>query len=85
MNENQDGMNPEDFSEFLREFLSKQNGIDAEALAKAAGIPNDPKALEQMLKNPDEGTGTLDGMINGFANKVADALIAERDEESDEA
>jgi hypothetical protein len=41
--------------------------------------------LEQMLKNPDEGTGTLDGMINGFANKVADALIAERDEESDEA
>ncbi len=51
MNENQNGMNPDDFSEFLREFLSKQNGIDPEALAKAAGIPNDPKAIEQMLRN----------------------------------
>lgn len=51
MNDKPGGMNPEDFSEFLREFLSKQNGIDPEQLAKAAGIPNDPQALEQMLKN----------------------------------
>ncbi len=41
--------------------------------------------LEQMLVNPDEGTGTLDEMINKFANQVVDALIAERDEDDNKA
>ena len=72
MNENQDGMNPEDFSEFLREFLSKQNGIDPEALAKAAGIPNDPKALEQMLKNFSAAmTANAEGGNGGVNWKLA--------------
>jgi putative hydrolase len=72
VNENPNGMNPDDFSEFLREFLSKQNGIDPEALAKAAGIPNDPKALEQMLKNFSAAmTANAEGGNGGVNWKLA--------------
>ena len=58
MNENQDGMNPEDFSEFLREFLSKQNGIDAEALV-AAGITEDMVRLSVGLEDAGDLIGDL--------------------------
>lgn len=51
-NENPDksnGMNPDDFEAFMRQFLSGESGIDNEQLAKAAGLPTDPAALAAML------------------------------------
>lgn len=41
--------NPEDFQEFLQKFLAGQGGMDPAALAAAAGLPNDPKALAQVI------------------------------------
>jgi hypothetical protein len=46
VNENQ--QEPEDFEAILRKFLSGQP-LDPEQLAKAAGLPMDPKALQEML------------------------------------
>jgi putative hydrolase len=43
------GMNPDDFEAFMRQFLSGESGIDNEQLAKAAGLPTDPAALAAML------------------------------------
>ncbi len=42
--------NPEDeFRDMLREFLSGNSGFDAEKLAGAAGLPNDPAMLRQLM------------------------------------
>ncbi len=43
-----EGSNPEDFAEFLRKFLAGEQGLDAAELAKAAGLPNDPKMLAEL-------------------------------------
>jgi putative hydrolase len=40
--------NPEDFAEFLRKFLAGEGGLDAQELARAAGLPNDPKMLSEL-------------------------------------
>ena len=60
-----DGLNPQDFEAFMREFLEKgASGMDVEKLAAAAGLPNDPAQLAAMLSqlrsalnqsNPDGG------------------------------
>ena len=61
-----DGSNPEDFAEFLRKFLAGESGLNTEELARAAGLPNDPKMLAELAKqiqqaleaanaNPDAG------------------------------
>jgi hypothetical protein len=39
---------PEDFEALLRKFLAGQQ-LDPEQIAKAAGLPIDPKALQEML------------------------------------
>lgn len=54
MNDNQNpnesnGMNPDDFEAFMRQFLSGELGNDSEQLGKAAGLPADPAALAAML------------------------------------
>ncbi|MFM1983628.1 MAG: hypothetical protein RL723_63 [Actinomycetota bacterium] len=54
MNDNQNpnesnGMNPDDFEAFMRQFLSGELGNDSEQLGKAAGLPTDPAALAAML------------------------------------
>lgn len=42
--------NPEDeFRDMLREFLSGNSAIDPNQLAGAAGLPNDPAAIQQLL------------------------------------
>ena len=42
--------NPEDeFRDMLREFLSGNSGFDPEKLAGAAGLPNDPAVLRQLM------------------------------------
>lgn len=45
-----DGLDPQDFEAFMREFLEKgASGMDVEKLAAAAGLPNDPAQLAAML------------------------------------
>lgn len=44
------GLNPEDFEAFLRDFMSGQSGLDPAQLAAAAGLPNDPEALNQLIE-----------------------------------
>ena len=41
--------NPKDFQEFLQKFMAGQEGMDPAALAAAAGLPNDPQALAQVI------------------------------------
>ncbi|MFM1927388.1 MAG: hypothetical protein RLZ06_964, partial [Actinomycetota bacterium] len=45
-----EGLDPQDFEAFMREFLEKgASGMDVEKLAAAAGLPNDPAQLAAML------------------------------------
>jgi len=45
-----EGINPEEFQKFLRDFLEKgAQGIDAEKLAEAAGLPKDPRVLAELI------------------------------------
>ncbi|QAY73593.1 zinc-dependent metalloprotease [Agromyces protaetiae] len=45
-----EGASPEDeFRDMFREFLSGSGGMDAANLAKAAGLPNDPAALQAIF------------------------------------
>lgn len=49
-NENMpDGFDPEDFAKFLQELLSGNGNINAEELARVAGLPNDPAAIQALL------------------------------------
>ena len=41
--------NPADFQAFLQKYLNNPNSFDAAELAKAAGLPQDPEQLKQML------------------------------------
>lgn len=47
-NQNPD-FDPEDFAKFLSELLSGDGQIDAEELAKIAGLPNDPETLKALI------------------------------------
>jgi putative hydrolase len=50
MAENESGNNQDDeFRDMLREFLSGNSSIDPSQLAGAAGLPNDPAAIQQLL------------------------------------
>ena len=64
MNDNQNpdksnGMNPDDFEAFMRQFLSGEAGFDAEALAKAAGLPNDPASMAALLEQLKQTMSSL--------------------------
>ena len=58
------GMNPEDFEAFLRDFMSGQSGLDPAQLAAAAGLPNDPAALNQLI---EQIRGALGGLKDAGA------------------
>ncbi|MFM5951286.1 MAG: zinc-dependent metalloprotease [Micrococcales bacterium] len=45
-----DGFNPDDFAKFLQELLSGNGQINAEELARVAGLPNDPLVLQALIK-----------------------------------
>lgn len=47
-NQNAD-FDPEDFAKFLSELLSGNGEIDAQELAKIAGLPDDPEALKALI------------------------------------
>lgn len=61
-----EGINPEDFQKFLRDFLEKgAQGIDAEKLAEAAGLPKDPRVLAELIAQLQNAIGSMkDGGIN---------------------
>ena len=61
-----EGINPEDFQKFLRDFLEKgAQGIDAEKLAEAAGLPKDPRVLAELISQLQNAIGSMkDGGIN---------------------
>ena len=75
-----EGINPEDFQKFLRDFLEKgAQGIDAEKLAEAAGLPKDPKVLAELISQLQNALGSMkDGDINWKASSdQARALAAQ--------
>lgn len=44
-----DGFDPDDFAKFLQELLSGNGNINAEELARVAGLPNDPAVIQALL------------------------------------
>lgn len=57
---NNEGINPEDFEAFMRDFLAKgANGMDLEALAKAAGLPQDPAQLSALMAQLNKAFGQM--------------------------
>lgn len=46
----EDNFDPEAFAEFLRKFLEQQGGMDPEQLAAAAGLANDPRAMQEFIR-----------------------------------
>lgn len=44
-----DGFDADDFAKFLQELLSGNGNINAEELAKIAGLPNDPAVIQALL------------------------------------
>jgi len=75
-----EGINPEDFQKFLKDFLEKgAQGIDAEKLAEAAGLPKDPKVLAELIGQLQNALGSMkDGGVNWkVAADQARALAAQ--------
>lgn len=44
-----DGFDPDDFAKFLQELLSGNGNLNAEELARVAGLPNDPAVIQALL------------------------------------
>lgn len=70
---------PEDFEAMLRKFLAGEP-IDPEQLARAAGLPSDPAALQEMLAQlssailpGDAGSGVNWELVETTARKIAKA------------
>jgi putative hydrolase len=59
-------MNPEDFEKFLKDFMAGKGG-DAAELAAAAGLPNDPKLIAQMVEQLQAALGSQEN-ANGAVN-----------------
>jgi putative hydrolase len=64
MNDNQNpgdpnGMNPDDFEAFMRQFLNRGGGIDPEQLAEAAELAKDPAAMAAMLEQIKRAMSSL--------------------------
>ena len=77
-----DGFNPDDFAKFLQELLSGNGNINAEELAKVAGLPNDPAVvqalLEQLKRAISQGDSETVGGVNWtVANQQALAAAHE--------
>jgi putative hydrolase len=54
----------DDFRDMLREFLSGNSSIDPSQLAGAAGLPNDPAAIQQLIGQLQNAIRNTDGGIN---------------------
>ncbi|GAA1442790.1 zinc-dependent metalloprotease [Leifsonia poae] len=54
----------DEFRDMLREFLSGNSSIDPSQLAGAAGLPNDPASIQQLLGQLQNAIRSTDGGIN---------------------
>jgi putative hydrolase len=54
----------DEFRDMLREFLSGNSSIDPSQLAGAAGLPNDPASIQQLLGQLQNAIRSSDGGIN---------------------
>lgn len=68
--------NSEEFEKMLRQFLDSGEHFDISELAKAAGLPGDPAAIEKMLAQLHEALsqgneGITESMVRDAATKVA--------------
>ena len=74
--EDPDSQNPEDeFRDMLRDFLAGNTDIDPAKLAGAAGLPNDPEMVAQLiaqLQNALQNSG--DGINWGLALEQAKSI-----------
>ena len=60
--------NPDDFAEFLRKFLAGEAGLNAEELARAAGLPNDPKMLSELSNQIQQALAAANANPNAGVN-----------------
>ncbi|WP_223695201.1 zinc-dependent metalloprotease [Leifsonia poae] len=54
----------DEFARLLREFLSGNSSIDPSQLAGAAGLPNDPASIQQLIGQLQNAIRSTDGGIN---------------------
>jgi putative hydrolase len=67
----------DEFREMLRKFLAGDSDIDASKLASAAGLPNDPALLKQLMDQLQNALSSSDDGINwGLAEEQAQASAA---------
>src|SRR5690554_6131912 len=73
----------QDFLAILREMLSNQSGLDPEQLAGAAGLPNDPEQIAQLIRQLQSALqNSGDGINWGLALDQAKARAAMEPTES---
>lgn len=73
----------EDFLAMLREMLSNQSGVDPQQLASAAGLPNDPEQIAQLIRQLQSALqNSGDGINWGLALDQAKARAATEPVES---
>lgn len=63
-----DDFNPDDFAKFLSELMNGNGNINAEELAKVAGLPNDPKIIEALLEQLKQAITQGDSQTVGGVN-----------------
>lgn len=65
MAEDETGRNPEDeFRDMLRDILSGKEGVDASKLAGAAGLPNDPVSVANMMRQMQAAMNATGNGVN---------------------
>src|SRR5690554_1725576 len=68
----------EEFLAMLREMLSNQSGVDPQQLANAAGLPNDPEQIAQLIRQLQSALqNSGDGINWGLALDQAKARAAQ--------
>jgi len=67
----------DEFRDMLRNFLAGNSDIDASKLASAAGLPNDPALLRQLMGQLQNALNSSDDGINwGLAEEQAKSIAA---------
>jgi putative hydrolase len=67
----------DEFRDMLRDFLAGNSDIDASKLANAAGLPNDPALLRQLMGQLQNALNSSDDGINwGLAEEQAKSIAA---------
>jgi putative hydrolase len=77
MPDDSDESQEDEFRDMLREFLAGNSDIDPSRLASAAGLPDDPAMLQQLIGQLQNALNSSEDGINwGLAEEQAKALAA---------